>query len=97
MKLHLDLSKYPGDIKKRLDYIAHSGIEGILTENFFQKYTKYQNVVNFFNSIGCDLTDPNLNNDLEDGKYDDAIQQQTPFSSWEALYNQAVQELLEKR
>ncbi len=97
MKLHIDTSKYPGDVEKRLKYISHSGPEGLLTEDFFKSHTNFQNFLELLTSINCNLDAETLFDDLEDGKYDDAIQQQTKFCSWKALCEQAAQELLHKR
>ena len=93
-KIRLDISKYPGDVEKRLKY---SGLEGILTEEFFTKYTKCQNISDFFDSIGCDSFSPEVKENLNAGMFDDIIQQQTGFCSWKALYERAYQELLDRR
>lgn len=96
-KIHLDTSKYPGDVEKRMQYLSRSGLEGVLTEEFFTKYTKCQNICDFLNSIGCDSFSPDIKDKLNAGIFDDIIQQQTGFCSWKALYEQAYQELLDRR
>ena len=96
-KVHINTSNYPGDSQKRLKYLFPSGIEGIFTKEFMTKYTEYQNLQDFLMSINCDMSIQENTDDLDNGKYDEAIKKQTEFHSWEVMLNQACQEAFDPK
>ena len=48
-------------------------------------------------SIKCDMSIQENTDDLDNGKYDEAIKKQTEFHSWEVMLNQACQEAFDPK
>ena len=86
-QIRLAVGDYSGDIQKRLDYTSDSN-----------EFTKASNLTDFCEMIGCDITSQTDLDKLQDDAYfDNAIQNNSEFTSWQDMVETAYQRLFDKK
>lgn len=96
VKIKLALGSYPGDIKKRLEYISSGSVFDVFPDSFMQKYTKHGNFTDFCQAIGCNMTSQADLDKLDNGVFDEIIKLQSEFESWEDMTETAYQLQIKK-
>ena len=94
----LAVGDYSGDIQKRLDYTSDSNVYEIFPDSFISEFTKASNFTDFCEMIGCDITSQTDLDKLQDDAYfDNAIQNNSEFTSWQDMVETAYQRLFDKK
>ena len=89
---------YSDDVQKRLDYLSDSSVYEIFPDSFISEFTKASNFTDFCEMIGCDITSQTDLDKLQDDAYfDNAIQNNSEFASWQDMVETAYQRLLDKK
>lgn len=96
-KIRLCVGSYSEDINKRLDYMSSSTIYEVFPDNFVKEFTKFSNLNDFFEAIGCNLTSQeDLDKLQETTEFDSSIRLYSDFESWKDMIETALQCLLNK-
>lgn len=95
-KIKLSLDKYSGDIEKRLKYVSSGSIFDVFPDVFIKEYTKFENIIDFCQSIGCDLTSKEDLDKLDNGAFDESIKLKSDFETWEDMTETAYQLQIKK-
>ena len=96
--IRLAVGDYSGDIQKRLDYTSDSNVYEIFPDSFISEFTKASNFTDFCEMIGCDITSQTDLDKLQDDAYfDNAIQNNSEFTSWQDMVETAYQRLFDKK
>ncbi len=89
MNIKIDISNYHGDAQKKINYIKSGPPLAVFTESFMRANTDFKHITDFIKASTC--TSDNIVDALNDDAYSSFIREHTQFSSWEEMYNAAVQ------
>ncbi len=94
-QIRLAVGKHIEDIEKRLEYESSASLYELFPDSFMSTYTKHKNILDFFESISCDITSQNDLDKLQNSnEFDKAIQSQSNFESWEDMIGTAYNLLI---
>lgn len=97
-QIRLCIGNYSGDVQTHLDYISDSNVYDVFTDSFMSEFTKASNFTDFCEMIGCDIASQSDLDKLQDDAYfDNAIQSNSQFASWQDMVETAYQQLLDKK